>query len=105
MTEKSLFIEFMGDTPATRLFDLLLTWRDFEYTLTDLTKKAGMSWSTLHRIFPTFIKNKVVIEVREIGRAKLYKLNRKNQVVQKLEEVYNMLIKKELEKHAKLVEA
>ncbi len=70
-----------------------------------MAKKAGMSWSTLHRIFPAFIEQKIVLEVREVGRAKLYTINKKNPIVHKLMEVYNMLIKKELEKYVKKLEA
>lgn len=98
MEEKSIFIEFMGDTPAIRLLDFLITGREFDFTLTDMATKAGMSWSTLHRIFPMFIKNKIVISTREIGRAKLYKLNLTNLVVKKLVDVYDTLLMQELKK-------
>ena len=95
-SDKSVFIEFMGDTPATRLLDFLITGRDFDYTLTDLAMKAGMSWSTLHRIFPKFVHNNIVVEVREVGRAKLYKLNIHNLFVQKLVDLYDVLLSQEL---------
>ncbi len=104
MGEKSIFVEFMGDTPAIRLLDLLITWKGFDYTLTEMAEKAGMSWSTLHRIFPNFLKNSLVLEVREVGRAKLYTLNQKNPAVKKLMEVYDVLIQQELQKHEKVIE-
>ncbi len=97
-TETSVFIEFMGDTPVTRLLDFLITGREFDYTLTDLATKAGMSWSTLHRIFPQFITNKTVMEVRTVGRAKLYKLNMQSVLVAKLIDVYDTLLMQELQK-------
>lgn len=101
MAEQSVFVEFMGDTPSIRLMDLLITGRDYDYTLTDLSKKAEMSWSTLHRIFPRFIRNRIVIETREIGRAKLYKLNLGNPLVKKLVDVYDTVLLQELKKAAK----
>ncbi len=100
--ETSIFIEFMGDTPVIRLIDFLITGRDFDYTLTDLATKAGVSWSTLHRIFPQFIANKTVVEVRTVGRAKLYKLNMQNLLVTKLIDVYDTLLMQELEKGAEM---
>lgn len=100
MEEESVFIEFMGDTPAIRLLDLLITGREYDFTLTDMAVKAGMSWSTLHRIFPRFIRNKIVIQTREIGRAKLYKLNLANLLVKKLVDVYDTLLMSELKKAA-----
>ncbi len=97
-SDQSVFIEFMGDTPAIRLLDFLITGRNFNYTLTDLAIKAGMSWSTLHRIFPKFVHNNIVIEVREVGRAKLYQLNSNNLFVQKLVDLYDVLLSQELKK-------
>ncbi len=100
MEEENIFIEFMGDTPAIRLLDFLITGREYDFTLTDMAIKAGMSWSTLHRIFPRFIRNKIVIQTREIGRAKLYKLNLANLLVKKLVDVYDTLLMQELKKAA-----
>ncbi len=96
-TETSVFVEFMGDTPAIRLLDFLLTAREFDYTLTDLAKKAGISWSTLHRILPPFIAHQVVTETRQVGRAKLYTLNLRNPVVLKLIETYDTLLLQQLQ--------
>ncbi len=105
--DKSIFVEFMGDTPAIRLLDFLITGRDFDYTLTDLAAKAGLSWSTLHRIFPQFIAHQVVREVRTVGRAKLYTLNTHNLSVQKMIELYDTLLSQELQKavHEELIPA
>ena len=100
MNENSTFIEFVGDTPAMRLLDFLITGRDFDYTLTDLANKAEMSWSTLHRIFPRFVEQNVVVHVRDVGRAQLYKLNLRNPLVKKLIEVYDMLLMQELKRAA-----
>jgi len=90
--EKNAFLEFVGDTPTHRLLDFLLTGRDFDYTLTDFANKAGISWSTVHRIFPRFIENKIVEKTRDVGRAKLYKLNLKNPVVQKFVALYDTIL-------------
>ncbi len=95
--ERSVFVEFMGDTPAIRLLDFLLTAREFDYTLTDLAKKAGISWSTLHRILPPFIDHQVIAETRQVGRAKLYTLNLRNPVVLKLIETYDTLLLQQLQ--------
>ncbi|VVB81015.1 Uncharacterised protein [uncultured archaeon] len=96
--ERNVFLEFVGDTPVNRLLDFLLTGRDFDYTLTDLAKKAGISWSTLHRIFPRFVKNKIVVQIRQIGRAKLYKLNQNNPIVQKFVALYDTILLQQLAK-------
>ncbi len=96
MKNKSIFIEFVGDTPATRLLDFLITGRDYDYTLTDLSTKAGVSWTTLNRIFPKLLENEIIIETRRIGRIKLYRINKENEIVQKMIDLYHAVLIKQL---------
>ena len=105
----SAFLNFLGDNPNTRLLEFLITGREFDYSLTDLAENAGIGWSTLHRILPGLVKQKIVVKTREIGRAKLYKLNLQSREVKKLIALYDSLIEKELEgfkeKEAKTIKA
>ena len=98
MTEKTLFREFVGEYPGIRLLEFLIEGRFFDYTLTDIAEKAGVSWRTLHRIWPNFVKNKIVIITRTIGRAKLYKLNMENTAVIKLVELFDNLLEQSIDK-------
>jgi hypothetical protein len=100
--EKSLFLEFIGDSPTTRLIEYLIEGRDFDYTLTDMMN-AGLSWSTLNRIFPKFIENKIVVQTRAIGRIKLYKLNIQSLFVKKITELYDAIISKKLEEKMRVL--
>ena len=101
MKEKSLFIEFMGDSPVARVLDYLLTERDLDFSITDMAENAGIGRSTLYRVFDNLIKNKIIIHTRDIGRAKLFKLNKDNPKIKKLMEIDDMLVLEELKKHAK----
>ena len=96
MTEKSAFLELVGDTPFTRLLDFFITGRNFDYTLTDLSKKAGVSWTTLNRIFPKLLERGMVVKVRQVGMAKLYKLNMDNMLVLKMVDLYNAVLAEKL---------
>ncbi|MBI4451603.1 hypothetical protein HY642_06530 [Candidatus Woesearchaeota archaeon] len=89
---RDLWLEFAGNTPLNRLLGLMLTGREFEYTLTDLATKSDISWSTLHRIFPRLVKTGIVLQTRQIGRAKLYKLSAKNPVVVRLVALYDTIL-------------
>ena len=91
------FLEFLGENPNTRLLEFLITGREFDYSLTDLAENAGIGWTTLHRILPKLEKQQIVVKTREIGRAKLYKLNQQNKEVKKLIEIYDGVAKKQLE--------
>lgn len=96
MDEYSMFLDLVGDSPTMRIMQHLIEGRDFDYTLTDLID-AGVSWGTLHTIFPRLVKHKIVIKTREVGRAKLYKINRVNIAAKKLMELYDSLIQQRLE--------
>ncbi len=41
---------------------------------------------------------KIIIHTRDIGKAKLFKLNSENQKIQKLKEIYDMLAVEDLKK-------
>lgn len=96
MNEESLFLDAVGDSPTMRVMQYLIEGKDFDYSLTDMIN-AGVSWGTLHVIFPKLIKYGIVVKTREIGRAKLYKINKDNIVAQKMIELYDSLIKKSIE--------
>jgi len=100
MAEKSIFLDVVGDSPTMRVLQYLIEGRDFDYTLTDLMK-AGVSWGTLHTIFPKFIKHELVVKTRTIGRAKLYKINQNSPVAKKFIDLYDMLILKALKTKTK----
>ncbi len=85
--EKSLFIEFLGDTPIIRVVDFLIENSIFDYTKTDIAQNAEISRASLYKIWPTLEKYELLIESRQIGNTTLYKLNKKNPVVQKLIEL------------------
>ena len=100
MKKKSLFIEFMGDSPTIRVLDYLLTERDLDFSITDIAKNARIGRSTLYRIWDDLIKNQIILPTRVIGRAKLYKLNKDTIKIKKLIEIDDALIMEELKKQA-----
>jgi len=98
MQEKSLFIEFMGDSPMIRILDYLLTERDLDFSITDMAENARIGRATLYRLWDDLIAHKIIIHTREIGKAKLFKLNTEDVKIKKLIEIYDMLIVEELKK-------
>lgn len=100
METRSLFIEFMGDSPTIKVMDYLLTERELDFSITDIAKNAGIGRATLYRIWDSLIKNSIIIHTRDIGKAKLFKLNMENSKIKKLMEIYDMLIIESLKKHS-----
>ncbi|MBU1203966.1 MAG: hypothetical protein KKG60_02770, partial [Nanoarchaeota archaeon] len=89
--EKSIFLNVVGNSPTMRILQYLIEGRHFDYTLTDLANNAGVSWGTLHTIFPKLIKYGIVLKVREVGIAKLYKINQSNEVAKRLIRLYDFI--------------
>ena len=100
MKNRSLFIEFMGDSPTIRILDYLLTERDLDFSITDMAKNSGIGRTTLYRILDDLIKNKIIIQTRIIGMAKLYRLNKENFVINKLIEIDDRLMLEDLKKRS-----
>lgn len=80
--DKSLFIEVLGDYPLIRVLNFLLIFRDYDYSLTEIAEESGVAWSTLHIIWPKLEQLGFVKHTREVGNAKMYKLNTENALVQ-----------------------
>ena len=83
METKSLFIEFMGDSPMIRVLDYLLTERDLDFSITDIAENSGVGRATLYRIWDNLMKNTIITHTRNIGKAKLFKLNTSNTKIKK----------------------
>jgi len=92
MREKTIFLDVVGDTPTMRLLQYLIEGRKFDYTLTDLAKNSGVSWATLYSIFPKLLKYNIIKKVREVGRAKLYKIDEENEIAKYFIQLYDYLL-------------
>lgn len=97
MTEESIFLDYVGDSPWMRVLQYLIEGKDFEYTLTDMLN-AEVSWGTLNQIVPKLLKLNMVVKTRKIGRATLYKINQNHMAVKQLMQLYNTIILERLQK-------
>ena len=99
VSEKPIFIRMLGDTPKVRILNYLIKYRGLDYSMSDIARNSGVGWATLSRLWPSFVNLKVVVLTREIGKAKLYKLNEENSAVEELIEVYKKLLVQETENY------
>lgn len=95
MEDKSIFLDYVGDSPQMRILQYLIEGRNFDYTITDMLN-AGVSWGTLNQLMPKLLKLGLIIKTRKIGRATLYKINNKNDAAKQLIVLYKKLIIKSL---------
>lgn len=99
MKETTIFKEALGDSPVIRVLDFLIEGRGLDYSLSDIAENSNIGWTTLHRIWDKLLKLDIVKPTREIGRAKLFKLNEENRAVKELIKLYDTLLYQESEKY------
>ncbi len=86
--EESLFLKVLGGKdPTLKILDFLMDNIGFDYSKTDIASGAGISRTTLFSVWESLETNELVAFTREVGRAKMYRLNMKNEVVAKLIEL------------------
>lgn len=82
--EKSIFVEYFGDSPYIRVLDFLIEGQEFDYSMTEVARGAGVGWNVFTKIWKRLSDKNLIVKTREIGNAKLFRLNRENLVVKKL---------------------
>ena len=90
----------MGDSPKIRILDYLLTERELDFSITDIAENSGVGRATLYRLWDSLIKSQIIVHTRDIGKAKLFKLNTHDIKIKKLIEVHDMLTLEELKKQS-----
>lgn len=98
MKQESIFVEYFGDTPMVRVMNFLILGKDFDYSMTDIAEGSHVGWTSFTRAWREMERRKVVVHTRDIGRARLYKLNTQDSTVQKLVKLHWEIIKAETDK-------
>ena len=97
--EQSIFIKILGDTPKIRILNYLIKYRGLDYSMSDIARNSNVGWATLSRLWKELIKLNIIVKTREIGKAKLFKLNEENPAVMELIELYKKLLHQETENY------
>ncbi len=98
--EPTIFREFFGDTPNIRVIEYLLEGRELDASLSDIAEGAGINRVTLFRLWPKLERLRIVMHTRNIGNAKLYKINMKNPRIKRLAEFFDKLVTEDFKKVA-----
>ena len=89
---ETLFRKILGDTPKIRVLEFLIEGRELDYSISDIAEGAEIGRTTLFRVFDDLVKSSVIIPTRQIGNAKLFRLNTKNPFVKKIVELFDEVI-------------
>ena len=64
-----------GSNAVTQVIDFLSTFREFDYSINEIAENTGVHRRTVSRVMPSLEYYGVVVNVRKIDRASMYKLN------------------------------
>ena len=85
--EKSLLLKQIGEAPAIKIIDFFLYNPSLDYSKQEVAGQVSMSRSTFFNAWKILESSDVFTMTRKIGRASMYKLDRRNLVVKKLIEL------------------
>lgn len=100
---QTIFTKAIGSTPQIKVLEFLIEGRELDYSISDIAEGAGIGRTTLFRIWDNSIELGIVKHTRNIGNAKLYKLNLSNPFVKKMVDLFDTLVIEPLNKKKKVV--
>lgn len=83
-----MFIRELGiKSPMLKMLDFLMDNKSFDYSKTDIAEGTELSRATLFKVWPKLEALGLITATRTVGKAKMYRLNKKNPIVKKLIEL------------------
>lgn len=81
---ETLLLQYLGPSPVLRMIDFFLDNPLSDYSKNEIAKRLEMSRVTFFKYWAELEKSGAVKITRKIGRATLYKLNDKNEIIKHL---------------------
>ena len=100
---KTKFDNYFGNSLKIKVLEFLIEGRELDYSVSDIAEGARIGRTTLFRIWNDFIDLGIVKHTRDIGNAKLYKLNISNPFIRKIADLFDTLVIEPLNKKRKVV--
>lgn len=94
--DKSIFLEYFGDTPQLRVFDFLIGNYFFDFPVTEIAKESNVSYNSFKVFLPKLIESKILIKTRKLGKSDYYKLNIEHSFIKNLIKLNWMLVKSDV---------
>ncbi len=95
--KKSLLNQFING-PKIKIFDFLLDNKPLDFSKEEISRAIGISKTSIHKFWQYLEKHGIVKVTRSFGKTKLYTLNVKNPVTQKIIELEKTLISEAMDK-------
>src|SRR3989338_3705597 len=84
MTDESVLIQYVGNTPKLRVMDFLIGNMPFDYSKKEIIEGSGISKTTFFKVWKDFVKFGILRPTRKFGKAQLYAVNKENIFVKQL---------------------
>lgn len=84
MTDESVLIQYVGNTPKLRVMDFLIGNMPFDYSKKEIIEGSGISKTTFFKIWKDFVKFGVLKPTRKFGKAQLYTVDKENIFVKQI---------------------
>ena len=81
---KSFFLMQFGDTPQLRVLDFLIDNHFFDFPMTEIARESNVSYNSIILFFNDWIKSRILINTRKVGKSDYYKFNLENPFVKNL---------------------
>jgi len=91
---KSIFLEYLGDTPQLRVLDFFIDNHFFDYPLTEIARESNVSYNSLVSFFSGWVEKKIIVKTRKVGKSEYFKLNLNNSFVKNIMKLDWSLTKK-----------
>src|SRR3990167_4705439 len=101
---KSVFLQAEGNTPKNRIWGFLIVHSEYDYSMKDIARYSKVGYTTLKQIWKDFKEKKTVVQTRAVGKAKMYRLNMKNPVVNKFIDYYWAVVESVVRRENKMKE-
>lgn len=102
-TSKEIFatdtplLHLFGTPARTKLLAVFVDEREFDLSITELSKQAGLARSTVYDHIDDLLAVNVIEETRETGRSTRYQLNEDSDIAQALYELDGLVLQRLLE--------
>ncbi|MCK5334052.1 MAG: hypothetical protein KAJ24_06045 [Candidatus Aenigmarchaeota archaeon] len=101
MEEKSLLVQFMGDTPVSRIIDFMIENKGLDFSKEEIAGGAGISRTALFNHWAQIEQFELVKVTRKFGKAKLYTLDAENEITKQILALEFKLIEHKMKSEAR----
>jgi hypothetical protein len=90
--ERNRFTELFDNTGTSRVLDVLICGREFDYAITDLSRATGMNRVRLKQILEHLKATGIIYETRKLSRMQMYRLSGTHIIATQLTALHNAVI-------------